>query len=350
MAQNKAGVILGADTHKRFHTVAVIAETGRELASASFDASARGYREALSWAESFGEVLRAGIEATGSYGAGLSGHFKKSGLEVLDVYSSDKKRRRLQGKDNDKDAFQAAQAALSYTRCASAKDRSGDLEALRLMESAYGQLVKQRTATINTLKASLLALQDQTRVRLEELSTAALVKCCAAFRIPKDIECAKDRTKLALRSLAKTIEALDREIAVLDKEIECLARTLLPHTMALKGVGCHGAAKLAGAAGENIERMKSEAAFSMLCGTSPIPASTGDTYHHRLNRGGNRAANCAVHYMALTRMRHCEKTRAFIAKKMSEGKSKKDAIRSLKRYLAREVFSALKKDLAPLST
>ena len=349
MTQKKTGVIIGADTHKRFHTIAVISETGQELASRSFDASTKGYREALSYAEGFGAIHRAGVEATGSYGAGLSAYLKKEGIEVFDVYAPDKKRRRLVGKDNNKDAYQAAQAALSYTRCAQAKDRSGDAEVLRLSESAYAQLVKQRTATINILKATLVTLPDQMKACLQTLTTSALVKTTAAFRIVKGQDTFESGAKKVLRSLAKTILALDSEIAALEKEIETHANALMPKTMSLLGVGCHSTVKFLNAAGENIERMKGEASFSMLCGVSPIPASTGDIYHHRLNRGGNRQANSALYIMALTRIRTCEKTQAFIAKKMSEGKSKKDAIRVLKRYLAREVYAALKEDLSLLT-
>jgi transposase len=350
MAQKDRVVIMGADTHKRFHTVAVISETGEELDSKSFDADASGYRKALRWARRLGRVSRAGVEATGSYGAGLSAYLKAEGVETLDVYAPDKRRRRLIGKDNEKDAFQAAQAALSRTRCATAKDRGGEAEALRLMESAYGQLVKQRTAAINALKAALVVLPDRMRARLEGLSTAALVRTCAAFRAAKDLKGLENGAKTALRSLARTVSALDKEIAVLDKEIGNYARALLPNTLALYGVGRHGAVKFLNAAGKNIGRIKGEASFSMLCGASPVPASTGDACRYRLNRGGDRQANSALYVMALNRIRACERTQAFIAKKMGEGKSKRDAVRALKRYLAREVYAALMGDLALLAS
>jgi transposase len=348
MAENKEMVIIGVDTHKRFHSVAVITKTGRELACKSFDADGKGYKQALAWASGFGTVLRAGIEGTGSYGAGLCAYLKKYGIEAQDVYAPDKKRRHRQGKDDETDAFQAAQAALSLTRCATAKDRSGDVEAARLLEVAYAQAVKQHTANINALKAALLSLPSPMREQLEALGTTSLVKTCSAFRIAKCTMESTDGVKYALRSLARMILSLETEMALLDKEVERYAKALAPTTVSLLGIGCHGAVKLLCAAGQNIERMKGESSFSMLCGTSPIPASSGDVYHRRLNRGGNRQANNALYVMAITRMRHCERTKTFIAKKMSEGKSKKDAIRALKRYLAREVFSALKADLERL--
>ena len=348
MTEKETGVILGADTHKRSHTVAVIATTGLELQAREFPANAKGYREALRWACSFGTVLRAGIESTGSYGAGLCSCLKEAGIEVYDVYSPDKKRRRRQGKDDKKDAYQAAQAALSYTRCAEAKDKHEVIEAAINLENAYSLAVRQRTANMNALKATLIKLPDAMRRRLEDKGDADLVKTCASFRITPDETDFYSGTKLALKHYARQIHSLSKEIAVLDKEIKRYAKALVPNTFELVGVGQHVAITLLGAAGANINRMKGDGAFSMLCGTSPIPASTGNTHHHRLNRGGNRKANWAIHIIATTRIRVCENTRSFIGRKMSEGKTKKDATRALKRYLSREVFGYLKADLAML--
>jgi len=345
MAENNTGVIIGADTHKRSHTVALIASTGLELAAQEFEANAKGYKDALAWACSFGEPLRAGIESTGSYGAGLCSYLIESGIMVYDVYSPDKKRRRLKGKDDVKDAFQAAQAALSYTRCAQAKDRNEAVSAVLALENAYCLCVRQRTACINALKAEIVKLPDAMRARLEPKRNAELFKACAALRVT---EGPASGTRLALRHYAKQILSLDKEASFLGKEVKRYAEELLPNTMELVGVGPHNAVTFLGAAGPNIGRLKTSASFVMLCGSSPVPASTGDTHHYRLNRGGNRKANSALYIMAITRMKLCEKTQAYIAKKMSEGKSKDDGIRALKTYLAREVYNALMADLAML--
>lgn len=348
MAEEGRDVILGADTHKRTHTVAVVDVAGRELAVRRFEASSSGYAQALRWSRTFGSVVRAGVESTGTYGRGLCAYLAKSGIEVLDVYAPDRKRRRLGGKDDEKDARQAAQAALSRTRCAKVKENDGALEAALALENAHRLITRQRTAAINALKANVIKLEDSARRRLEALSSAELVKTCAAFRMPAAGADPSSGTKLALRCYAKQIQSFNKGIEELDVQLKRYARELAPRTIRLAGIGRHGAITLLGAAGANIGRLKDEGSFSMLCGTSPVPASSGDTYHHRLNKGGNRRANSAIHIMAITRMQRCEKTRAFIAKKMGEGKSKKDAIRALKRYLSREVYGALKADLGAL--
>lgn len=348
MTNIEASVIIGADTHKSTHTVAVVSETGQEIGARTFDACKDGYEKAYRWVCSLGVALRAGIEATGSYGAGLCSYLKAQGMEVYDVYAPDKRQRRMKGKDDTRDAFQAAQAALSLTRCAEAKDKDGAIEAALALETAYRLAVCQRTANINALKAMVVKLPDKMRKKLRSMSTTELVKICAAFHITSADKDPKSGTKRALRHHAKVIAGFNKEIVELDAEIKLYAKMLAPNTNALVGIGHHGAVTLLGATGANITRLKDDAAFSMLCGVSPVPVSSGNSHHHRLSRGGNRKANCALHIMATTRIRVCEKTRCFIARKVSEGKSQKDAVRALKRYLAREVFGSLRADLRQL--
>jgi hypothetical protein len=347
MTQKKGNIIVGADTHKKFHVVSVITELGVRLEHKSFSADAKGYREALAWASGFGTILRAGIEGTGGYGAGLSTHFIDKGIAVLDVNKPDKHERRKRGKDDVEDSFQAAAAALAFIRCSIAKENGEELEAARLLEATYGQAIRQRTASINALRADLVTLPDAMRQSLEGMTWEALAKRCAAFRLSKDFtpENARKRT---LRSLARRILALTEEAKELEAEINRYAKALAPKTLTLLGVGCHGAIRLMCTAGQNIERMSGEAAFSMMCGVSPIPASSGDNIHFRLNRGGERRANCAIHTMATTRLRNDERSRAYYDKKISEGKGENDAMRCLKRYCAREVYGFLKQDLLAL--
>ena len=347
MAENARLVIMGADTHKQFHTVAVITASGERLGNKSFDANAQGYKHALIWARSFGKVEKAGIESCGTYGAGLCAYLKNNNIEAFDVYAPDKTKRRRHGKSDTEDAFQVAEATLVRERCSHAKDTNAALESLNLLKMTYAQTIKQRTASINALKAAIVGLPDSLRSQLRNLTTQQLIKTCCAFRTSADVENAD--TKLALRVLAKRIKSLDAERALLDKEIKKYADTFLPHTSSLQGVAHHGATTLLCATGLNIERIRNESAFSMLCGTSPLPVSTANSYHHRLNTGGNRKANSAIYTMAIVRAKLCKKTQAFIEKKMAEGKSKKDAIRILKRYLAREVYDALKTDIAELN-
>ena len=347
MAEKSRSVIMGADTHKQFHTVAVITHAGERLAAKSFDANAKGYRQALAWVQVHGEVMRAGVESCGTYGAGLCAHLKKQDVKVYDVYSPDKQKRRRKGKDDTEDAFQAAEAALSLERCAVAKDIDGIFKSLTDLKAAYEQAVKHRTATVNAIKATVVKLPDAFRTRLRGMDTSELIDTCAAFRVSADGD-RKDDTKLALRTSAKRVRYLDEDRDLLDKRIKSYAADFLPNTMSLLGIAHHGATTLLCAVGTNIERMKSECSFSMLCGTSPLPVSTANSHHHRLNRGGNRKANSVIHTMAISRLKHCEKTQDFMERKVAEGKSKKDVIRILKRYIAREVYNALKADLSSL--
>lgn len=348
MAEITDRVIIGVDTHKQTHVVALISEVGQKLASKRFDANEQGYRQALRWIGEYGTPVRAGIEATGSYGAGLCAFLSDHGIECLEVYKPDKQERRRRGKDDTIDAYQAAHAALMGERSAPIKEKDAALQVAQALEATYGLTIKNRTATINALKATLIRLPDHMRSPLEKLTTKKLVEACTSFRITKKSLTAEQGIKIALRSYAQQIQAFDEQAALLEKEIDRYAQSLAPQTMKLPGIGMHSAIKLLCACGQNIERMKSEASFSMMCGVSPIPASTGDVHHFRLNRGGNRQANSALHTMAITRKRISEKTKIFIKKKMSEGKSEKDATRALKRYLAREVFYSLKTDLSNL--
>ncbi|MCL2746964.1 MAG: IS110 family transposase, partial [Coriobacteriia bacterium] len=330
MAETQTGVIIGVDTHKRLHVVAVISPHGQRLDVRQFEAHGDGYKAALAWVKTYGTPLRAGIEGSSSYGVGISRFLRANDIAVFDVYAPNKQDRRRRGKDDAIDAFQAAEAALTFERCAPSKDNDAAVEAARLLESTYQQAVKQRTATINALKAALLILPDQTRSQLEGMSTKELVNTCARYRITDQTDAGRG-IKMSLRSMAKRIISLNSEIASLNAAIEQYAADLLSATTSLLGVGAHGAIRLLCSAGQNIERLKSESSFAMLCGVSPIPASSGNTHRHRLNRGGDRKANCVLHMMVLTRQNRCEKTKEYIIKRMSEGKSKKDAVRSLKR-------------------
>lgn len=348
MAEISEHVIVGIDTHKLTHVVALITSTGMRIDAKCFTACSEGYDQALRWVYEYGIPQRAGIEATGSYGVGIYEYFRDHGIECFEVYKPDKEQRRRRGKDDAIDAFQAAQAALCYERCVPAKEKTEKLKALEFLEASYKLATKHQTALTNALHAAIIKLPEDMKEKLRSLSTSELIKTCANFRISKKEKSFFDLIKLSMRAQARQIQMIIEENKMLEKELEHLTHELAPKTKSLQGVGCHGVAKLLSAAGQNIDRMKSEASFSMICGTSPIPVSSGNTHHFRLNRGGNRQANCAIHTMALARMRLCPKTKLFIEKKRSEGKTNKDAIRALKRYLSREVYYALKSDLKTL--
>ncbi len=255
--------------------------------------------------------------------------------------------RRRRGKSDGIDAEQAARAALAGTRCAPAKSRCAEMGALGALEAAYAGAVKARTAALNALQAQVVALPEEARAPLRGKGSSELVRACASMR-PGAGSSPETLAKVALRSLARRARMLDEEAKGLEAEIDALTKALAPSTRSLLGAGPHVAARLLLAAGANVSRLRSEASFSMLCGASPVPVSSGRADRHRLSRAGDRRANSALYTMAITRMAHDERTRSYVARRMSEGKTKKDAIRCLKRYIAREAYRALAQDMEAL--
>lgn len=347
MADGSIVVTGGVDTHKDSHAAAVLDSVGQVLGCEEFSANAQGYDEMIAWMRSFGELSSVGVEGTGSYGAGLTRRLLKEGVEVLEVLAPDRSERRRRGKSDEIDAVQAARAALSGARCRQAKALGEELEALRALEAAYASCVKAKTAASNALKAQVVTLPEDMREQLDGLKASALVKACAFMR-PGKGSSARSGLKAALRALARRVLALKEEADALEARIDALTLELVPSVRALDGAGPHVAARLALAAGKSPERLGSEASFSMLCGASPVPASSGKTDKLRLSRAGDRRANSALYTMAITRMGHDARTRAYVARRLSENKTKKEVIRCLKRYIAREVYGALLRDMAAL--
>jgi transposase len=350
MAGKGTVVIGGADTHKDLHLVAALTQTGERIGCKAFPTNTKGYKDAIKWLCSLGELTRVGIEGSGSYGAGLCRYVKGANITVLEVTGPDKARRRLAGKYDEEDAYQAAEAALSGVRCKPAKDRTSDVEALRPLRVAYDGAVKARTAALNNLDALVIGAEDNLRRRLRDMGGMTRAKTCASLRVCEKNTSSKAKAEvLAIRSIAKRVISLDQEAKALHSEIEALCKGIAPETMALKGIGAHCASKLLLAAGGNIERMEGEAGFSMLCGASPLKASSGkDNNRHRINHGGDRQANSALYTIVIYRMGKDERTKDYVKRRTAEGKSKKDIIRCLKRYVAREVYNTLKADLSAL--
>jgi transposase len=335
-------VIGGVDTHQDLHLAAVVEVDGTVLGTRAFPTTRAGYRALLAWMRSHGSLLRVGVESTGSYGAGLTRHLSLAGITVLEVTGPDRAARRGRGKDDTLDAIAAARAAASGQRVQVAKDRLGAVEALRVLRTTRRTAVKCRRAALQLLHNTIVAAPDAVRDELRSLTRMQLIRTCAAsrpntagFRDPAVA------TRIALRSLAWRVLELDDEIADLDQLIEPLVAELAPGLIALTGVGTECAGELLVAAGDNPERLRSEASFAMLCGASPIPASSGKTERHRLNRGGNRHANSALHMIVISRMRLDPRTKAYVTRRLAEGRSKREVMRCLKRYVAREVFAVL---------
>ncbi|MGI5518589.1 IS110 family transposase [Streptomyces sp. CA-106131] len=303
---------------------------------------ARGHRQRpLRVLAPHGELVAAGVEGTGAYGAELARVLTAAGVTVIDVDRPDRKTRRMKGKSDPIDAYAAATAVLSGRATGIPKSRDGVVEAVRVLRIARRSAIKARTQAMNQIRGLLVSAPAMLREQLAGLDRAALIRTLARLRPGDDLSHPLAVTRASLRRLARRHQALDEEITELDCEIGPLVKQAAPALLELFGVGPETAGQLLASAGDNPERMCSEAAFAHLAGVAPIPASSGRTHRHRLNRGGDRAANNALHTIVLTRMRFDERTRTYVERRTKEGLNKKDIMRCLKRFVAREVYRAL---------
>ena len=333
-------VVGGVDTHKDLHVAAVVDERDQLVGSQSFAATRQGYRQLLAWMRSFGPLERVGVEATGTYGAGLLRHLQAAGITVLEVTAPDKPDRRRRGKNDDLDAEAAAHAAFAGT--VTPKSRDGMIEALRVLKACRKTTVAARRVALQMIHNTIVCAPEELRDTLRKLTRMQLVRTLATWRPDlTDYRNALSAYRIALKSLARRYLELHDEIADLDDMIGAIVDELAPDLVVRNAIGHSSAAQLLLTAGDNPERLGSEASFAALCGVSPIPASSGKTTRHRLNRGGDRAANSALHIIAIGRLRTDERTKAYVAKRITDGLSKLEAIRCLKRYIAREVFTLL---------
>jgi transposase len=342
MTQDVVEVIGGVDTHKDTHTAAAVDPAGRVLGSRQFEAAPAGYRALLAWLASFGMVTLVGVEGTGAYGTGLARYLAAEQVAVVEIDRPDRKARRWQGKSDPVDAEAAARAALTARRTGTPKDRDGRVEALRSLRVARRSAVKQRADVIRQMQALVVTAAEPLRTQLRELDNTALVERCATAR-PDPASAADPITaaRIALRHLARRHQRLGEEIDDLDELLAPLVEAINPALLAMNGIGTEVAGQLLVTAGDNPDRLRNEAAFAMLCGVAPLPASSGRTTRYRLNRGGDRQANAAIYVIVLCRLRWHEPTRAYAARRRTEGLSTKEIIRCLKRYIARDIHHAL---------
>ena len=340
----EVAVILGVDTHLDFHMAVAVDHLGRNLGELSVPTTVKGYERLLCWAGSFGPVRCAGVEGTSSYGAGLARHLRARGIEVLEVECPKRQRRsshRNRQKSDSSDAEYAARAVLAGEASGVPKSGDGRVEMIRALQAARRSAIKARTQAANQLQSLRVTAPEQLRNRLRGLSTKELVSAATRFRPgndPADVEAA---TRFALRSVARRYEALSEEIAELEAHLDRLVAQAAPELVSLPGIGTDTAATLLIVVGDNPQRLRSEASFANLCGVSPIEASSGKVVRHRLNRGGNREANRALYMVCLARMRRDQRTQEYVARRTQEGKSKREIIRCLKRYIAREAYRVL---------
>ena len=333
--------VVGVDTHKHVHVAVVLDGLGAKLDARGFPADAAGYRQLAAWAESFGEGPVFGVEGTGSYGAGLASALRLRGLEVMEVGRPDRRVRRLRGKSDETDVEAAARAVLAGTAAGTAKSADGAVEMVRTVKAAKDGAVKARTAAMVGLKQVLVNAPAELREQLQPLTKMALMRRCAALR-PGPLSDPASAVKHSLKAIARRWLVLDEEAKEHEKTLAEITARHAPGMVAAHGFGPDTVAELLVVVGDNPERIRSEAALAKLCGACPIPASSGKTTRHRLNRGGCRKANAALHRVVITRLRGHRPTQAYMAKRLAEGKTKREIVRCLKRHLIREIWQHIK--------
>lgn len=336
-------VIVGVDTHKHIHVAVAIDQHGARLGDLSVSADSGGYAQLEAWAQALGRVERFGIEGTGSYGAGLTSYLRRCGHRIIEVNRGDRRSRRQNGKSDTLDAEAAARSVLAGTSTATPKSADGLAEMIRQIKIARDTARKGRTSAIITLKTIVVNAPAELRESLNGLPDKALINRCAGYRV-KILDSTTTSAKHALRALARRWLDLDAEIRSHDAVLDDLTAQASPTLRDGYGIGPDCAAEILIVFGDNPDRIRSEAAFAKLCGTCPIPASSGLTNKHRLYRGGHRQANAALYRTVIVRMRFHQPTIDYVARRTAEGLSKKDIIRCLKRFLAREAYQRVMLD------
>ncbi|EXF23856.1 transposase [Nesterenkonia sp. AN1] len=337
-------VVIGVDTHKHVHVAAVMDTVGGILATLTITTDTGGFKQMLEWASSFGKVLGFGIEGTGSYGATLTSFLRRHGHKVVEAGRPDRRSRRANGKSDTLDAENAARSVLAGFATATPKTADGAAEMIRQLKIVHDSAVTDRTAAMVTMKAMLVHGSDELRRETNRKTQIMLARHLAALR-PRALESPDDALRHSLRSLARRWQQLDAEAKELTSMIEQLVTGTAPQLLEQFGIGVDTAAEILIVVGDNPERIRSEAAFAKLAGISPVPTGSGMTSgRHRINHGGHRQLNAAIYRTVIVRMRFHEPTIAYVARRTAEGKSKREIIRCLKRYVIREVYHLVKVD------
>ncbi len=326
--------------------VAAISMTGAVIGDREFPTTRTGYAAAIRFLTSLGQVERIGVEGTASYGAGFTRVLTAAGIEVVEVTRAVKSTRRLKGKSDPLDAYSAARTALAGDGLATPKDDA--TAGLRALHIARRSAVKHRTAVINQIKAMLVSAPDVVREKYRGLTTLKLIEALARCRPDAQVEPWAQSLLVAAKLLAQRVQFLETQAEALEAQIDALVTEANPGLRAAYGVGADTAAQLLITAGANPHRLHSEAAFAALCGVAPVPASSGKTNRHRLSRGGDRAANNALHRVALVRLSHHQPTKDYAQSQLNNGhsKSRMEVLRKLKRAIAREIFKLLTRQIA----
>lgn len=338
LAKELPQIIVGVDTHADTHHVAVVTEYGKPIADQKFTATAAGYNALLDFITSHGTVSAVGVEGTGSYGAELSRVLAKEKLKVFEVNRPNRQQRRIRGKSDPLDAYQAAQSVLAERGTSTPKTKDGPVECLRILRTARTSTMKARTIAINQIRSLLVSPPETIRAKYRGLPTSAMITALARSRTSGHPADTGYITALTLKTLAIRYQSLRSEITATDALLNEILDSYAPLLTELPGVGVEVATQLLVTVGDNPERINNEAQFAALTGAAPVPASSGKTNRHRLSRGGDRQANSALHHVVLSRMQSDHRTKDYVAKRTAGGKSKREAMRCLKRYVAREIY------------
>jgi transposase len=334
-------VVGGVDTHADTHVAAAVDSNGGVLGIESFPAGRAGYRDLLGWLAGLGDVVRVGVEGTGSWGVGLTRFLHDLEVTVVEVDRPNRQNRRRVGKSDPTDAVSAARAALSGTATVTPKRRNGPVEQMRILLIARRSARQQRIQTLNQLRHLVFTAPESIRSRFKDRYKTGLVSEVAKLRPRNGSDPVLYTTLVTMRGLARRIEMLNTEVRGLDRMLSELVNDTAPSLVALYGAGVDTAASLLVTAGDNPDRIGTEASWAHLCGVTPIPASSGKTTRYRLNRGGDRQANAAFYRIVLTRMSSDPRTRDYVQRRRTEGLSNREIMRCLKRYVARETFKHL---------
>ena len=297
----------------------------------------------MNWARTLGAVEAFGIEGTGSYGVGLASFVRRHAVRVVEVNHCDRRKRRNNGKSDTIDAETAARSVLAGIATAVPKTADGASEMVRQIKIARDTAVKARSSAIITLKTLIVNAPGELRETLEPLTDRKLIGRCAELE-PGQLLTPTASVTHALRALATRWLTLSAEIGAHDQALDTITMTAAPSLREAFGIGPDSAAEMLIVAGDNPERIRSDAAFAKLCGACPVPASSGVTNRHRLFRGGHRQANAALYRIVIVRMRWHQPTLDYVIRRTAQGLSKKDIIRCLKRFVAREIFHSLVED------
>lgn len=334
--------VIGVDTHRDTLAAAAVTNLGGVLAQTTTSASAAGYHRLLDFADLHLPGRRCwAVEGAGSFGAGLTMLLQQRGERVVEVSRPKRPAHRTGAKSDALDAVRAARETLGQDRPATPR-RRGEREALRALLTTRRSATTARVAAIGQLKALIVGAPEELRAELRGRSTARQVAACASLRERPTRSLEHRVTIHALRRTAQRIQFLQAEADQLQAELAVLVGAVAPWLLEVPGVGPLSAAQVL-VSWSHTGRFRSEAAFAALAGTNPIPASSGQVTRYRLNRGGDRQLNRALHTILLVRLRTDPDTRAYMARRTAQGKSRREAKRCLRRVLARQLFRLLER-------